>query len=194
MNFQSLELEVERLKDTLPITIYRPSVVCGDSQTGETAKYDGIYYVIKFLLKFPEVFRLVNVGNDDVRLNLVPVDFVVDSMVALANDENAIGKTVALADPNPMTTKEICDAIAEAVTNKKSVITPPSNILESFLSSPLSPPITGMPSIGAPYFFVPQSYGTEVCEALLEPYGIRCPEFQEYVKTLVLFVEDHPQL
>ena len=157
------ELEVEKLKDKIPLTIYRPSVVCGDSQTGETAKYDGIYYVIKFLLKFPEVFRLVNVGNDDVRLNLVPVDFVVDGMVALCTDEEAVGKTVALADSNPMTTKQLCDQIAEAITNKKSVITPPSNVLETFLSSPFSPPLTGMPSIGAPYFFVPQSYDTKGC-------------------------------
>ncbi len=74
------------------MTIFRPSVVCGDSKTGETAKYDGIYYVIKFLLKFPEVFRLVNVGNEDVRLNLVPVDFVVDAMVALARTSVPSGK------------------------------------------------------------------------------------------------------
>ena len=40
------ELEVEALKSELPITIHRPAVVCGDSLTGETAKYDGIYYLI----------------------------------------------------------------------------------------------------------------------------------------------------
>ncbi|NNE66601.1 MAG: SDR family oxidoreductase [Pyrinomonadaceae bacterium] len=188
------EVEVENLKKELPVTIYRPSVVCGDSETGETAKYDGIYYVIKFLLKFPEVFRLVNVGNDDVRLNLVPVDFVVKGMTALANDENAVGKTVALADPNPLTTKEICDFIAEAVTNKKSVITPPPNVVETFLKSPFSPPITGMPHIGVPYFFIPQTYDTSEAQALLGSHGIECPSFNEYVSTLVRFVEQHPKV
>jgi thioester reductase-like protein len=39
------EVEVEKLKADFPVTIYRPSVVVGDSRTGETAKYDGIYYV-----------------------------------------------------------------------------------------------------------------------------------------------------
>src|SRR6188508_3003139 len=39
------EMEVERLKKDLPVTIFRPSVVVGDSKTGETAKYDGIYYL-----------------------------------------------------------------------------------------------------------------------------------------------------
>ena len=40
------EIEVEKLKRGLPVTIFRPSVVVGDSRTGETAKYDGVYYLI----------------------------------------------------------------------------------------------------------------------------------------------------
>jgi hypothetical protein len=168
--------------------------VCGDSQTGETAKYDGIYYVIKFLLKFPEVFRLVNVGNKDVRLNLVPVDFVIAGMVALAKDERAVGKTIALADPDPLTTKEICDLIAESITNKKSVITPPPNMVESFLKSPFSPPITGLPHSGVPYFFIPQTYDTKISEELLSAHNVSCPSFDEYVGQLVKFVEKYPKL
>lgn len=188
------EVEVENLKKDFPVTIFRPSVVCGDSQTGETAKYDGIYYVIRFLLKFPEIFRLVNVGNTDVRLNLVPVDFVVDGMVALSKDEKSIGKTIALADPNPLTTKELCDAIAEAVTNKRSVVTPPPKLVETFLNSPISPPLTGLPHSGVPYFFVPQIYDTSVSEQLLTAHNISCPSFRDYVKNLVKFVEYHPKL
>jgi thioester reductase-like protein len=188
------EIEVEKLKSDYPVTIFRPSVVCGDSKTGETAKYDGIYYVIKFLLRFPEVFRLVNVGNEDVRLNLVPVDFVVDGMTALAGDESAIGKTVALADPDPMTTKDICDSIAHALTKKKSVITPPPNVVQSFLKSPLSPTLTGMPHIGVPYFFIPQTYDTKIATELLSQHGIKCPSFSDYVGTLVRFVERHPKV
>lgn len=188
------EVEVEKLKATHPVTIFRPSVVCGDSETGETAKYDGIYYVIKFLLKFPEVFRLVNVGNDDVRLNLVPVDFVIDGMTALAKDELAVGKTIALADPAPMTTKEICDAIAESVTNKKSIINPPPKIVETFLNSPFSPPLTGLPHSGVPYFFIPQTYDTSISEELLSEHNIKCPSFEDYVGNLVKFVEEHPKL
>ena len=95
------ELEVEALKSELPVTIHRPAVVCGDSQTGETAKYDGIYYLIRYLLKWPSVLSAFNIGNSEVALNLVPVDFVVEAMSALARDPRAIGKTLQLADPIP---------------------------------------------------------------------------------------------
>jgi thioester reductase-like protein len=100
------EIEVEKLKDELPVTIFRPAVVVGDSGSGETAKYDGIYYLIQYLRKLPALLRFINVGNSQVRLNLVPVNFVVEAMAALAKDEKAIGKTVALADPNPLTTEQ----------------------------------------------------------------------------------------
>ncbi|HKX84081.1 MAG TPA: SDR family oxidoreductase, partial [Pyrinomonadaceae bacterium] len=62
------ELEVEKLKADLPVTIFRPSVVVGDSKSGETAKYDGIYYLIHYLRKSPGVLRFINVGNNKVRL------------------------------------------------------------------------------------------------------------------------------
>lgn len=188
------EVEVEKLKKDLPVTIFRPAVVCGDSRTGETQKFDGIYYVIKFLLRAPSIFRLVNVGNKDVRLNLVPVDFVVDGMAALAKDERAVGKTIALADPDPATTEEICDAIAVAATNKKSVFTPPPKMVKAFLNSPISPPITGLPHSGVPYFFVPQTYDTSLSKPLLEIHGISCPRVSDYVKNMVRFVVDHPKI
>jgi thioester reductase-like protein len=188
------EMEVEKLKSALPITIFRPSVVVGDSRTGETAKYDGIYSVIFYLRKFPSLLRLVNVGNKDVKLNLVPVDFVVEGLAVLSKDENAVGKTVALADPNPLSTAEICDAIAEAMTGKKSVITPPPSLVEWSLNLPFSPPLTGLPHYGVPYFFLVQTYNTRISEALLAAHGVRCPSFSSYAKNLVKFVEKNPKL
>ena len=124
------EVEVEKLKGDLPVTIFRPSVVVGDSDTGETAKYDGIYYLIQYLRKAPGLLRLVNVGNRDVRLNLVPVDFVVEGIAALASDDAAIGKTIALADPDPLATSELFDVIAENLSGRRSVITPPPSLVE----------------------------------------------------------------
>ena len=188
------EVEVEKLKTKFPVTIYRPAVVVGDSKTGETAKYDGVYYLINYLKKFPELFRFVNVGNENVKLNLVPVDFVVEGIAALAKDERALGKTIALADPNPLTTQELFDAIAEALTAKKSVIKPPPQLVEKTLMLPFSPIMSGLPRSGVPYFFVPQTYDTSVASELLEAHGVFCPNFRSYVKNLLNFVNEHPRL
>jgi nucleoside-diphosphate-sugar epimerase len=188
------EMEVERLKKELPVTIFRPSIVVGDSKTGETAKYDGIYYLIHYLRRAPTLLRLINVGNTKVRLNLVPVDFVVESMAALAFDESAEGETLALADPAPLTTAELFDAIAAKLSGKPSAVTPPPRLIEVSLSTPISPPITGLPLFGVPYFFIEQEYDTRESANQLLQHGIRCPRFGSYVGNLLNFVEKHPKL
>ncbi len=188
------EIEVEKLKAALPVTIFRPAVVVGDSATGETAKYDGIYYVIFYYKKFAPLLRLANVGNKTVKLNLVPVDFVVEGIAALSKDEKAIGKTIALADPNPLSTAEICDAIVKALTGKKSVVTPPMSFVELSLNMPFSPLLTGLPHYGVPYFFLEQTYNTKISEELLKTHHIACPSFKDYAKNLVAFVGENPKL
>jgi thioester reductase-like protein len=188
------EVEVEKLKTDYPITIFRPSVVVGDSKTGETVKYDGIYYVINYIRMFPALFRLINVGNDLVKVNLVPVDFVVDGIVALAKDERAVGKTIALADPNPLTTAEACDEIALAICGKKSVAKLPPKLMQTILMLPITPAISGLPHEGVPYFFAPQDFDTSVATELLSAHRVSCPNFKDYIKTLVKFVEKHPKL
>ena len=188
------EIEVERLKKDLPVTIFRPSVVVGDSKTGETAKYDGIYYLIQYLRRAPNLLRLFNVGNTKVRLNLVPVDFVVESMAALAFDKDAEGDTLALADPAPLTTAELFDEIASKLSGKPSLMTPPARVVELSLSTPISPPITGLPLFGVPYFFIDQTYDTQEAGYHLIQHDIQCPKFATYVGNLLDFVEKHPKL
>lgn len=187
------ELEVELVKDQLPVTIHRPSVVCGDSRTGETVKYDGVYYLILYLLRWPSL-SAVNIGNHRVSLNLVPVDFVVDAMAALAFDQNAIGKTLQLADPAPLTTNELFNTIARALNGKRSRITAPAAWVRFFLMLPPSPAITGLPHSAVPYFFVKQLYDSSQAQALLKPHGIHCPPFETYVNNIISFVKLHPSL
>jgi thioester reductase-like protein len=189
------EREVKKLKDDgIRLTIFRPSIVVGDSKTGETQKYDGIYSLIHYLRIAPKLFRLVNVGNRDVRLNLVPVDFVVEAIAALSKDDRAVGKTIALADPNPLTTEEIFDTLAEAMTGKKSVVKPPPSLVQNFLMLPFTPLISGLPHSGVPYFFVPQTYDTSIAGRLLSAHNVACPNFKSYVNNLLKFVEEHPKL
>jgi hypothetical protein len=45
-----------------------------------------------------------------------------------------------------------------------------------------------------PYFFLKQTYDTTHARDLLEPRGIRCPSFPDYVEALIRFVKEHPKL
>ncbi|HSL53906.1 MAG TPA: SDR family oxidoreductase [Pyrinomonadaceae bacterium] len=188
------ELEVESAKKDLPVTVHRPAVVCGDSNTGETGKYDGVYYLIHYLLRWPSVLSMINIGNHRVSLNLVPVDFVVDSMAALAFDERAIGKTLQLADPAPLTTNQLFNAIAKSIDGHKSKLTAPMKWVRFFLMLPPSPKITGLPHSAVPYFFVKQLYDTSQARELLAPHGIRCPSFETYVDKIIDFARKNPRL
>ena len=188
------ELEVEQLKDVLPVTIHRPAVVCGDSRSGETSKYDGIYYLIKYLRMWPALLSQVNIGNRDVRLNIVPVDFVVEAMAALARDEGAVGATVQLADPRPLTTHDLFETIAESLVGHGSRLSLPKWMVRASLSLPLAEKVTQLPRTGAPYFFIKQTYDTSRADALLAPHGISCPPFPSYVGALIDYVARHPRL
>ena len=188
------ELEVESAKNELPITIHRPAVVCGDSRTGETGKYDGVYYLIHYLLRWPSGLSLINIGNHEVSLNLVPVDFVVDAMAALAFEEKAIGKTLQLADPAPLTTNQLFNSIARSVDDRRSRFTAPASIVYFFLMLPGAPSITHLPHHAVPYFFVKQFYDSTQAQDLLAPHGIRCPPFESYVDKIVDFAKSHPQI
>jgi thioester reductase-like protein len=185
------ELEAEALKSTLPVTIHRPSVVCGDSRLGETAKYDGIYYLINYLLKWPTVLSAFNIGNSEVALNLVPVDFVVEAMATLAQDPLSIGKTVQLADPEPLTTQQLFDTIARNIVGRESRLTIPASLVHFSLMLPLAPKITGLPHSGVPYFFLKQTYDTSEASKLLKPHGISCPPFESYAGTIVDYAARH---
>jgi len=188
------ELEVEQLKRELPVTIHRPAVVCGDSRTGETAKYDGIYYLIKYLLMRPGLLSLVNIGNRDVRLNIVPVDFVVAAMTALAGDERATGQTVQLADPHPLTTGELFETISHALAGRGSRVRLPKPLVRAMLGLPLSEKLSKLPRVGVPYFFLKQTYDTTRAVELLAPHGVSCPPFPSYARALIDFAARHPKL
>lgn len=188
------EVSVDALKTELPVTIHRPAVVCGDSRTGETAKYDGIYYLIHYLRKWPGALTLLNIGNREVRLNLVPIDFVIEAMVTLARDDGAAGATVQIADPAPLTTEQLFDEISKVIGGRDSLFTVPRRLVYPVLMLPGAPKITGLPHSAVPYFFLEQIYDTTRASQLLEPHNIRCPEFPDYVGALVKFVANHPRL
>ncbi|MGV8922103.1 MAG: SDR family oxidoreductase [Thermomonas sp.] len=96
--------------------IYRPGMVVGHSQTGEMDKIDGPYYFFTFLKKLREVLPpwMPTLGLEGGRINVVPVDFVVDAMDHIAHKPKLDGQTFHLTDPEPMRVGEVLNTFARA--------------------------------------------------------------------------------
>ncbi len=94
---------IRTYQNHLPIIIYRPSQVVGDSVTGKTSKFDGPYKLIDSIYRGKMYFFP---GPCAVPLNFVPVDFVCQAILATADKKINIGKTFHLADPNPLTARQ----------------------------------------------------------------------------------------
>jgi NAD(P)-dependent dehydrogenase (short-subunit alcohol dehydrogenase family) len=96
--------------------IYRPGMVVGHSQTGEMDKIDGPYYFFNFLKKLREMLPpwMPTLGLEGGRINVVPVDFVVDAMDHIAHKPKLDGHTFHLTDPEPMRVGEVLNTFARA--------------------------------------------------------------------------------
>jgi NAD(P)-dependent dehydrogenase (short-subunit alcohol dehydrogenase family) len=96
--------------------IYRPGMVVGHSGTGEMDKIDGPYYFFTLIKKLRELLPpwMPVLGIEGGRINIVPVDFVVDAMDHIAHKPRLDGHTFHLTDPEPMRVGEVLNTFARA--------------------------------------------------------------------------------
>lgn len=117
--FQS-ELLVRNVEGFDNKTIYRPVVISGDSKTGFTSTYHGLFvYLRLFSMFIPEQARgpdgkiltpvkIPMEGNEP--RNVVPVDWVSDVFCELFLNPQAHGRTYHLAPDQCLTPAEVIDA------------------------------------------------------------------------------------
>ena len=105
------ELLVREVMDKLPVTIFRPSMVVGDSRTGEIKTFNTIYYPLRLYLNM--ILRIFPVRPSR-GLDLVPVDYVADSIVDLTFMKAAENLTFHLTCPPECqpTLKEISEFVS----------------------------------------------------------------------------------
>jgi thioester reductase-like protein len=192
------EVAVRDRMDEIPTTIYRPGVAVGDSETGETQKYDGPYTFIEALVEQGS-YAVVPVpyGASSAEFNVVPQDYVVDAISYLSGIEASVDKTYHLADPDPPTTTEMVKILGEAA-GKKMTFTPPypkglvGGLLESL--GALGDGSDLVKSGGLEYQTWGASFDCSNAVEDLEGSGIECPDFSEYAETLVHFYREHPDI
>ncbi|MFN7291703.1 MAG: SDR family oxidoreductase [Pirellula sp.] len=123
-DYEASKLEAEELVRSCSLfdklTVYRPAVISGDSETGYTNTYHGIYLYLRLMAllvprqpvdangKRQTRLRLPMTGQE--RRNVIPVDWVSRVMTELYMNRDAHGNTFHLAPEECLTPKLIIDA------------------------------------------------------------------------------------
>lgn len=107
---------IVRNECTIAWRIYRPGIVVGDANTGEMDKIDGPYYFFKTIQKLRRLLPpwMPAIGVEGGRINIVPVNFVVDAMAHIAHQDGEENKTFHLTDPNPMRVGDMLSTFSRA--------------------------------------------------------------------------------
>ncbi len=107
---------VVRKECQIPFKIYRPAIVLGHSQTGIIDKIDGPYYFFKLIQKMRNTFPqwMPMMGLEGGRLNMVPVDYVVNVMDHIAHQKGSHGGCFHITDANPKRIGSVLNIFAKA--------------------------------------------------------------------------------
>lgn len=96
--------------------VYRPGLVVGDSKTGEMDKIDGPYYFFKLIQRIRQLLPpwMPTIGIEGGRINIVPVDYVVNAMDHISHLPKLDGRAFHLTDPEPMRVGEVLNTFCRA--------------------------------------------------------------------------------
>ena len=185
------QAEVEVVRSGLPATIYRPGVVVGDSKTGETAKFDGPYAVLRLMEKLPSPGLFPRVGRGTGTVNIVPVDFVTSAMVALSGAASSRGRTYHLCDPQPHSPAELTDMFAEAFGKRYLYVRVPLRVARACLGPSGVQRYFGLTPETLDYFHDAVRHDTAQATRDLGALGVECPRLADYLPKLIDFYRAH---
>jgi thioester reductase-like protein len=154
----------------LPLAIARPSIVVGESATGWTPTFNVIYWPLQafsrgLLDRVP--------ASPDGRVDIVPVDYVADALVALLDAD--VSETVQLvAGDGAVSNTELIELASTHFDRPEPHLVDPSEM-----------PELEQANIYLPYFDVRAHFDDRRARELLEPQGIRPAPLPEYFGALL---------
>lgn len=175
----------------LPISVFRPSLIVGDSKSGEIDRFAGPYYLMNAIVNLPIDIHLPLPGKGDNPLNLVPIDFVIDAAYALSHHERAVGHTFHLTDSNPLPARRVFELVAEHAGKKLPKGQIPASVTQLLLRIPGLERLTRPPRQFLEQFNQLALFNNSNTLQLLAGTGIVCPPFESYVGRLVSFLRQH---
>jgi NAD(P)-dependent dehydrogenase (short-subunit alcohol dehydrogenase family) len=200
--------KIVRKECKVPWRVYRPSLVVGDSATGEMDKIDGPYYFFKLIQRMRQLLPpwLPAIGIEGGRINIVPVDFVVAAVDHIAHQKGHDGKAFHIVDPTPYRVGDILNIFAEAAhaptfglrvnaalfgfipnSVKKGLLalTPVRRIRAAVMKD------LGLPEDILTFVNYPTRFDCRETTAALKGSGIECPRLPDYAWRLWDYWERH---
>jgi len=188
--------------------IYRPGIVLGHSKTGEIDKIDGPYYFFRLIKKLRSVLPqwMPTIGVEGSRVNVVPVDYVVDAMDHIAHKAGLDGGCFHLTDPAPMRAGELLNTFARAANAPEMTLRVDARMF-AFIPPMVRhavanlPPVQrftnmvlkdfGIPKQALGYITQPTRYDSRETERALKGSKIKLPKLDTYAWRLWDYWERH---
>ncbi len=192
----------------MPWTVYRPAMVVGDSTTGEMDKIDGPYYFFKLIQRMRQLLPpwMPAVGLEGGRVNIVPVDFVVNAINVISHQPSIGKKCFHLVDPVGYRVGDVLDIFSRAAHAprmnlfvnaallgfipkgvKKSLmaIAPVRRVRNAVLKD------LGLPEDMLTFVNYPTRFDCRETLAALKGSGVQCPNLKDYAWRLWDYWERH---
>ena len=192
----------------VPWTVYRPAMVVGDSQTGEMDKIDGPYYFFKLIQRLRQLLPpwMPTVGLEGGRVNIVPVDFVVNALNVISHQKDIGKKCFHLVDPVGYRVGDVLDIFSRAAhaprmnlfVNAALLGFIPKGIKKSLMAMAPVRRVRNavMKDLGLPeemltFINYPTRFDCRETLAALKGSGVECPNLKDYAWRLWDYWERH---
>lgn len=178
------------------ITVFRPSIMIGDSHTGAIYKFPPFYEVLR-LLRHPR--NLIS-GDAKARIDIVPVDYVAEAVLAITAQSETEGKTYHLVSgwEQSMSLRDFAELVRshDRAHHFRVRIVPP-------VARPFARAVNRL-NVGSHWsqdnsltssfegcLTHPAVFDDYMARGVLEPKGMSCPPIQAYVSQTINFAETH---
>ena len=192
-SYEQSKNEAEQLLKPLlnefPLTIFRPSIIVGRSDSGIAGNCNTVYWAIRnYLSGQTKVY-----ANADTPLDLIPVDYVVSALYQLIGNPLSQGKTIVLAggDKTTVTLHEFAQHISEYLDSPLPELIDPSKLkrLKLLMSmakfSKRHRKFIQQAQSYLPYFSQNPRFDTRETEKLLQHTGIAVPHLRDYIGNML---------
>ena len=182
------EALVRRRASSLPVQVLRPSIVVGDSRTGWTPAFNVLYWPLRAFARgsYPAI-----PADPAAPVDVVPVDYVADAVLALAGRP---GTTFHLtAGDRASTVGELIDLACDHLGRPAPRVIPPALYRRTVHPVLVRTGDEGRrralrrSEVFFPYFSVATAYDDIRAREALAPAGIEAPDLRSYFPKLIDF-------